>query len=421
MVAKRIVATPDAAAAKKAHRRETIGVALYHHGSDTLPGLGANLRDQVMRGLPASPSNAAWDFLSIALAVFAADRFVTRLEADDGWTRVFAVDVAVNDVKRWKPLADQIARAMRYLTGDIWTFTFSPGGDKAPVFQGKLSDRDTVCLFSGGLDSFLGALKLLNEGKSPLLVSQGSQKEVGPQKYLAGQLGLADHRFDGRVHEIWQQPYEGSTRSRSLLFIAYGVVAATALNTQEVTIPENGLIAINPPMTLRRLGSLSTRTTHPHFLSQIEVILEAAGLKIKLNNIFEGMSKGAMLKNAKHASLVSLASATYSCGKGKRKNGQCGKCVPCLIRRASFAAAGVDDKTKYVGDKIQWSQTHDDVASVRIALARRKTLSKPAFERWVLKSGPLPVDHKRRTAILAGVAKGLDEVEAFLAGVQWKN
>lgn len=421
MVAKRIVATPDAKAAKKAHRKETIGVVLYHRGSNSLPGLGANLRDQVTRGLPSPPSDEAWDFLSIALAVFAADRFVLRSESEDGWTRVLAVDVAINDVKRWKPLAGQLAKAMRYLTGDIWTFSFSPGGDTAPKFQGELSDRDTVCLFSGGLDSFLGALKLLNDGKAPLLVSQGSPKEIRPQQYLAGQLGLEDHRFDGRVHEIWRQPYEGSTRSRSLLFIAYGVLAATSLNKHEVIIPENGLIAINPPMTLRRLGSLSTRTTHPYFLSQIEAILEAAGLKIRLNNIFEGKSKGEMLKAAKHPSLEALASTTYSCGKGKRKNGQCGKCVPCLIRRASFEAAGVADKTRYVGEKIQWARMHDDVASVRIALARRKTLSKLTFERWVLKSGPLPVDLKRRETIVTGVAKGLDEVEAFLAGVQWKN
>lgn len=421
MVAKRIVATPDAKLAKKAHRKETIGVALYHHGSDALPGLGANLRDQVVRGLPSPPSDSAWDFLSIALAVFAADRFVLRSEADDGWTRVMAMDVAVSDVTRWKPLAANLAKAMRYLTGDIWSFTFSPDGAIAPIFQSKLTDRDTVCLFSGGMDSFLGALKLVNDGKTPLLVSQGSSKEVGPQKYLAGQLGLADYRFDGRVHEMWRQPYEGSTRSRSLLFIAYGVLAASALKKAEVVIPENGLIAINPPMTHRRLGSLSTRTTHPFFLSQMEEILKAAGLKVRLNNIFEGISKGQMLKTAKHKSLAALASATYSCGKGKRKNGQCGKCVPCLIRRASFAAAGVNDTTDYFGDKIHISRSHDDVASVRIALARRKTLKKGAFERWVLKSGPLPLDKKRRSNILTGVAKGLDEVEAFLTGIQWKN
>lgn len=421
MVAKRLVATPDPKMALKAHKKETIGVALYHRGSENQPGLGANLRDQVARGLPAPPSDMAWDFLSIALSIFAADRFVLRSEAEDGWTRVMAVDVAVNDLKRWKPMAGKLAKAMRYLTGDIWTFSFSAGGDKAPNFQSKLCDRDTVCLFSGGLDSFLGALNLVNDGLHPLLVSQGSQKEVTPQKYLAGQLGLADHRFDGRVHEIWQQPYEGSTRSRSLLFIAYGVLAASSINVNEIFVPENGLIAINPPMTPRRLGSLSTRTTHPFFFGQIEAILAAVGINVKLRNPFEGVSKGEMLKKAKHPSLSHLASSTYSCGKGKRKNGQCGRCVPCLIRRAAFNSAGIADNTKYVGGDIRRARTNDDVASVRIALARRKGQTRVAFERWVLKAGPLPSDVARRKAILTGVSRGLSEVDGFLSGIQWKN
>lgn len=90
-----------------------------------------------------------------------------------------------------------------------------------------LHDRDAVCLFSGGLDSFLGALAALNGGARPLLVSQGSTKEIGPQQRLAAALGLEAHRFEGRVAERWRQPYEGSTRARSILFFAYGALAAT--------------------------------------------------------------------------------------------------------------------------------------------------------------------------------------------------
>jgi len=419
MVGIRVVATPDAAQAQAVHGGGTIGVALFHSGTTSLPGLGGHLREQVVRQLPAPPTPVAWDFLSIALAVFAADRFVLRTDAEDGWTRVISLEIAVQDPANWTPLGQRLAGALRFLTGDIWSISFAGGGDEPPNFQPRLSDRDTVCLFSGGLDSLLGALKLLEGNKLPLLVSQGSPKEITPQKYLSKMIGLEDHRFEGRASEHWRPPYEGSTRGRSIIFFAYGALAASAMKTTEVIVPENGLIAINPPLTPRRLGSLSTRTTHPYFLSELGAIAQGAGLNVRFTNIFEGESKGEMLAACTHPKIASLASNSYSCGKGKRKNGQCGRCIPCLIRRASFDAAGISDSSRYFED-ITKSRTHDDVMSARIAVARRKIQSPESYERWVASAGPLPVNPVRRAAILQAVATGLEEVEGFLAGVRWR-
>ncbi|MFK5073362.1 hypothetical protein ACI4BE_27945, partial [Klebsiella pneumoniae] len=92
-----------------------------------------------------------------------------------------------------------------------------------PNIAQKAHDRELVSLFSGGLDSFLGALWLDSTGRKTFLVSQGSPKEISPQVTLARELGLYDHRFEGRVAERWRQPYEGSTRARSILFFGYGV------------------------------------------------------------------------------------------------------------------------------------------------------------------------------------------------------
>jgi 7-cyano-7-deazaguanine synthase in queuosine biosynthesis len=420
MVGTCVIATPDVQRAQAVHGGNTIGVALFHAGTATLPGLGGNLRSQIMHQFPAPPSAIAWDFLSIALAVFAADRFVVRTDSEDGWTRVIALEVAVHDPVVWSPQAVRLAGALRFLTGDIWTITFSDGGNAPPNFQLSFTDRDTVSLFSGGLDSLLGALKLLQDGKKPFLISQGSTKEIYPQKYLAQMIGLENHRFEGRVSEHWRTPYEGSTRGRSIIFFAYGVLAASALNQTEVIVPENGLIAINPPLTPRRLGSLSTRTTHPHFLAELGAILQSVGLNVRLTNIFEGKSKGEMLAECQHQRIASLAGYSYSCGKGKRKNGQCGRCIPCLIRRASFHEAGMVDLTNppYFSE-ITRSESYDDVIAARIAVARKQTQSRDAFERWVASSGPLPSDPIRREAIFRAVSKGLDEVESFLATIQW--
>lgn len=416
----RLVATPDAAAAAAANRAGAIGVGLYHTGSPDLAGLGANLPMVAQRMLPQAPSQTAWDFLSIALAVFAADRFIPRADAEDTWTRVIALDIAVAERARWQPLAERLAAALRFLTGDIWSLTFQEAGQDRPVVQGRFTNRDCVCLFSGGLDSFLGAISLQNDGRRPLLVSQGSPKEITPQKFLTRALGLEDHRFEGRVSERWRPPYEPSTRARSILFFAYGAVAASALNVNEVIVPENALIAINPPFTRRRTGSLSTRTTHPHFLAELSAVWAAAGLNIALVNPFAATTKGEMLAAANLPNLPQLAAASYSCGKGKRLNAQCGRCVPCLIRRASFHSSGVADSTPYKWVNLAQSATSDDVLATRTAVARYDRMrSAREVERWAAMAGPLPRDKATRDALVAAVGRGVEELKQFLATFRW--
>lgn len=420
MVDLTVRATPVAHDAAAAHRMpKTIGVHLFASGSPQLPGLGATLTERVRSGIPGSPSVAAWDFLSIALSAFAADRFVTRAGSANGWTRVISLDVAVVDPITWSAQASELAEALRFLTGDVWHLSFRPGGRACSHTQGRLHDRDTICLFSGGLDSFLGALQILNRGGRPLLVSQGSTKEIGPQQRLASALGLDRHRFEGRVGERWRRPYEGSTRARSILFFAYGALAATGCRLREILVPENALIAINPPFTDRRIGSLSTRTTHPHFLSRLNAVWAATGVDAELRNPFFGTTKGEMLAQAQHHDLRALASATYSCGKGKRANGQCGRCVPCLIRRASFHAGGVQDDTLYLND-LRASSRNDDVLAARHAVAAYGRAAPREFGAWVNSAGPLPSDPATRTQTIEAVGRGLAELGNLFNTVRWR-
>lgn len=420
MVGTHLYATPDAHAAQSWTDSGRLGVTLYHQGSPQAPGLGHGLVEDVRSDLPAPPSQESWDFLSIALAVFAADRFVLRSKAEDGWTRVIHLRVAVVDVDRWKPHEERLASTFRFLTGDVWTVEVVGGGAIAPSFQPKLNDRDEICLFSGGLDSLLGAMRLQELGRSPLLVSQGSPKEVGPQERLAQALGLSFNRFEGRVKERWRAPYEPSTRGRSILFFAYGIVAASSCNLKRVHVPENGLIAINAPLTRRRIGSLSTRTTHPHFLAELNAIFSDCGLGVELHNMFEACTKGEMLKASKHPDKEALAARSYSCGKGKRLNRQCGRCIPCLIRRASIKEAGLNDRTLYYHLDVGLAPKHDDVLAARIASARVLNLEPEAFERWVLQAGPLPVDKPRRSELVACVKRGVTEISSYLNDVQWR-
>lgn len=411
--------TPVAADAAAAHAPPLeLGVALFHQGSEHLPGLGGMLAARA-EALPAPPSTLAWDFLAIATAAYAADRFVLRSRSADRWTRSIGLSVALADPAPWRPQAVALANALRFLTGDIWHLDLRDGGVPPPAFPAKPHGYDSVCLFSGGLDSFLGALELRNAGRSPLLVSQGSAKEISPQLTLAAGLGLQDQRFEGRVRERWRQPYEPSTRARSILFYGYGVLAASATGLREVVVPENALIAVNPPLTRRRIGSLSTRTVHPHLLASLNGILAGAGLDVGLVNPFRATTKGEMLARARHPDLEELASRSYSCGKGKRGNGQCGRCVPCLIRRASFHAAGLQDGTTYLSS-LALSTRNDDVLAARQGAARAAAMDARQLERWVLRAGPLPGDSVQRRDLVQAVGRGMAELRQMFEGIAWR-
>lgn len=188
---------------------------------------------------------------------------------------------------------------------------------------------------------------------------------------------------------------------------------------------ENGFIAINPPLTGARLGSLSTRTAHPEFLNRIRDVLAAAGLRVKLLNPYEHRTKGEMLKAcADQALLKAHAAQSVSCGRYRVFNDKhCGRCVPCQVRRAAFLAWGEQDTTFYKfappGKNDAEHSNFDDVRSVAMAVAEVRA---DGLDAWL---GPaLTYPKMGDTAPLRHlVRRGLDELAALhqVHDVKWST
>lgn len=136
-------------------------------------------------------------------------------------------------------------------------------------------------------------------------------------------------------------------RTRSLNFLAFAAVGADAVmkannkNNISIYVPENGFISLNAPLTNRRIGSLSTRTTHPYFIEMIQSIFDNVGFKMKFTNPYQFKTKGQMVSECKDKNILAdIVDSTVSCSHWKRKHQQCGYCVPCMIRRASLLRGG---------------------------------------------------------------------------------
>lgn len=137
-------------------------------------GLGALLDRLEELGL--QPSEPAFDLTLLAALVFCADLRINReSDSQDGSSREIDLYVPVHDVSRWTPQSALLARTLRFLTGDEWRIFFRqrPEGFDTIVPQTApaLPRFSCAALFSGGLDSYIGAIDRLDAGETPLLVS----------------------------------------------------------------------------------------------------------------------------------------------------------------------------------------------------------------------------------------------------------
>jgi hypothetical protein len=212
-------------------------------------------------------------------------------------------------------------------------------------------------------------------------VSQVSQGDKKTQSYFAAKIGGGLRHLQLNHNANCPGQNERSQRARSLLFLAYGVLAATTLKRYHEGHPvplyvcENGFMSINPPLTSARIGSLSTRTTHPVFLGLFQRLIDITGLQVHVTTPYRFYTKGEMLSQcANQDFLRKNARQATSCGRFAR-NGykHCGRCVPCLVRRAAFHAWQERDRTVYVyRDLSRDDDDHarfDDVRSAAMAVA----------------------------------------------------
>lgn len=391
-------------------------------GSSGIASAGAAARGEIRRRKLA-PTSQAWDLLSIALSIVVADGTVKRAASADGWTRTIEIEVAVSDPDLWNAQATALAEALAFLTTDIWHLHFIPGAEspelpKSPKHYGS----DAVALLSGGLDSLIGAIDLSAGATKILAISQTVRGDSDNQRKFAKAIGGGlEHLQLNHNASTPRSLKETSQRSRSFIFLAFAALAATTLERYRngETIPlyicENGFIAINPPLTDARIGSLSTRTAHPDYLARMQSIFDAIGLGIKIHNPYAEMTKGEMLRECLDQNLLlAQASRSTSCGRFQRFNYQhCGRCMPCQIRRAAFLAWNVDDSTTYVYENLGTpDEDHaefNDVRSVALALI---DVEQRGLDRWLGMSLSSPrISNRQALRDMAG--RGLRELGAL--------
>ncbi|WP_296752896.1 Qat anti-phage system QueC-like protein QatC [Thiobacillus sp.] len=411
-------------------------------------GIGGALTS--LKKIGVFPSEIGIDLLVVAAHVHAADTRISRADqSQDSWTREIRLVVPVSDPARWGTAGPTLKKALDFLTGDRWVIGFrarparfatiaqaAPPSLIAPPF-------DSLSLFSGGLDSLIGAIDVLEDGATPLLVSHfgegaisdaqrklftGLKKHYAKSSFERLRVGMTFKK--GLVENVGS---EDSTRGRSFLFFALGVFAGTGMGRRFVLrVPENGLIALNVPLDPLRLGSNSTRTTHPYYMARWNDLLSGLGIDGEVLNPYWNKTKGEMAAGCRNPALLKqLATDSLSCSSPAKARWQghgiehCGYCLPCLIRRAALTAAwGMgNDATTYTVPNLQAQPldtrqaTGVQVRSFQYAIERLKGKLQLA-NLLIHKPGSL-ADEAAHLAELADVyRRGLGEVAQLIDGAE---
>ena len=409
-------------------------VRLYGTRSQSPQGLsiGNRLPDEI-RHLNVLPSQRAFDFLSIALAVVSADQFISRHKyGASGFSRHIELTVALACPDVWDEVKSEIETLLNFLTSDRWSLSFEDGGERVPsrIDQNGLRNFNrihicnAVCLFSGGMDSFMGANQVL-QSENPVLVSRAPTGDQGFQDSLSALMGnvarfaVNDSPTFGSLPEADR---ESSTRGRSLLFLSLAVLCASAIRSftsadVPIYIPENGFIALNPPLTTRRVGANTTRTAHPHYLRLLTDLLQAVDLPSNILNPFRFETKGEILTRTSSDALVGdNICDTISCGHWHRINMQCGRCWPCLIRRSAMKNAGVSDSTHYetmnLADIVTEEGKRADLWAALSAIQQYDARGRSARPYRSIRY--LPTESSIREKYLSVVDRGFEELREFL-------
>ena len=417
---KRVLCCPEAFLPKQLDP-DVLYFTMFSTSSYTGIGHVAIMLPKMVRKYGLMPSVKVWDFVTIALAVAATDKAIQRKDSADGWTRIIELSVCLNEPAVWDSQRTEMEALLRFLTGDFWTLHFLPGDTKVPAAKkSKNQTADCVCLLSGGIDSLVGSIDLTSSGRKPLFVSQVVKGEKNTQTKFAAALGSLEHHcqwsFAFRHPDL--SDLETSTRARSIVFFAFAVLAASAIRSDkklpvEVIVPENGFISLNVPLGPGRLGSLSTKTTHPVYMARIQALWDAVGIPCKFSTPYLNRTKGELLSMCfDQKLLVKLIGDSVSCGKYQRHNlTHCGECVPCMVRRAAFIKANLQDTTTkgYIRLKLTHS-SKSDVAAV--ASAYLQYIDKGAHR---FTGGALSfAKHDERKQYEAVVARGMDELGQLL-------
>lgn len=311
------------------------------------------------------------DLLEIGFVIYISDLYVER---NPDLSRRLSILIPVRHPDVWSGVNTQLERTVSFLARDDVNIHFTKkkeACDDSTDFGPFNDKKECCCLFSGGLDSAVGAVWALNRGLSPTLISYSSGNLSGIQSSLVNAIEQNTGQSLHHLTVSWQaaRRKKGAYRLgdrpnstlfqhlRSFFYLSLAAAIAIESNCKTLYTFENGPIAINP---LISESHINTRTVHPHFLECFQSLINSVfGTNVSIKNPFLYKTKGELIRYLVNKNLskdlIPLTSSCFSYYIVKA-NAQkwfsmvdytgrhCGDCLPCIIKRVSLHHANVPNR-----------------------------------------------------------------------------
>jgi len=304
------------------------------------------------------------DLLEIATYVYVGDQVVSRggprqLDYGQRWARrlKFVIPVRVHEIWSDAAIRELLEETLSFSSGDTYEFKFvSKAREEFPEFLNFTAGSepeysyDEVLLFSGGLDSFTGAVdEVVASKRHPVFVShQSNNKHIGLQRGLHKYIvdlcpaGPRPLHVPVKINKDRGLTRETSQRTRSFLYASLGAIVARMFGLNRVRFYENGIVSCNLPFDGQTMQAKCTRSTHPrllHLLSQL--ISEVMNTDFHFENPYFNKTRTEVCQKLKELHHAVCIESTRSCASSVYVNPQthCGVCSQCIDRRFATLAS----------------------------------------------------------------------------------
>ncbi|MBO2537014.1 hypothetical protein [Rummeliibacillus suwonensis] len=281
-----------------------------------------------------------------------------------------SINIPVFQVEKWESLKKEIQDLALWVSGDKFKIGFIKNNlsfldETSNNISFNLANNRSVTLFSGGLDSLTGAYRNFNDCIESDYIGFINKSEEKTHQEV-----LKDFYFSifGSNTDIYliEKPIKKKKHltqaTRSLLYLALAIAKAYYNHSNNVYLYENGILSLNPTIHNR----FTTKTTHPRTIFEYNRILKKLKINIQINHPFLFSTKGERI-NEMNENFKKAIRHTFTCGSGRSNElrnhtGQCGICIPCLLRKISLSAYDNEsyDSEYFIGYETKFSDIKED-------------------------------------------------------------
>lgn len=281
------------------------------------------------------------DLFTLASSTFILEKYVKKNY------KISEVSIPISKKTYDEIKVEKIEKALENLILDILLCDIKISLKPEKIIFSKIKKKfnfdkiDTICLFSGGVDSFSGLLNAKQKFKNlcPVFIAHSDQQGM---INIVNKLNTNYFSKKGlKIKKIYAPPITkgGYSQFRGFLYYMLAAMYSTLTDSNTLIISECG-----PTMYQPRFSPIDevTFTTHPTVLKITKEIISSSIGNKKIITPFEDMTKAEVISSSTDKHFIKN---THSC-ISQAFRGHDGTCYGCVIRRLGFISAELMD-TKY--------------------------------------------------------------------------